>query len=123
MERKVQVAGFLENKIKRQICMNGQDFVFNKVLKDDFRQNILTDEEVKVKGIFHENTTWMKSEDLDAARMVRKPQPKILTLYEDGIKLEKDFTMEFSGRKYVVSEKENVKGLNIAFDISLEVVL
>lgn len=120
---KTQTELFLKNKIKRQICINGQKFNFKKTILDEFNQKKLTDEVVEVDGIFHESVSYIKSKNSEPARLVTKPQPMILVLFEDGEKIEKDFVLEFSGNEYVVSEKHNIKGLNVAFDISLEVVL
>lgn len=112
---------FLENKITRQIQNNGTLFTFNKVEKDEFGQNQKTDETVTVKGIFHEGTTFMSSTASDSAILVKFPQTKILMLFEDSEKIEKGFTVEYSGKIYKVSAKQNFNGLNIAVDCSLEV--
>lgn len=114
---------FLQNKLKRQICLNGQDLVFKKVIEDNFHQSVESEEEVVVKGIYHEAYSYAKSQDSDAARMVKKPQPMVLMLFEDGSKIEKDFSLMLGGSKYKVTAKHNVKNLDVAYDVSLELVL
>lgn len=112
---------FLKNKIERQILMNGQTYAFRKIEKDKFGQTKISDDKVSIEGMFHQTSSFVKSQDGDGARMVSKPQPMILTLYEDGLKIEKDYLVEISGQAYKVVDKTNVNNLNVAFEISLEV--
>ena len=97
--------------------------MFKKVVEDDYHQKVESEETIKVNGIFHESYSYAKSEDSDGARLVKKPQSMILVMFDDGNKLEKDFILEMSGRVYVVTEKHNIKNLDVAFDVSLELKL
>lgn len=115
---------FLQTKIARQISLNGQSFEFKRFKFDKY--NVITDEVLKVytlKGIFHEAVSYQKPQDAEAGRMVAKPQPMILTLIENDIDILKDDVVRIGNNTFTVVEKHDVKGLQVAYDISLEVVL
>lgn len=118
----MQYSLFLKNKIQRQLALNGQDFEFYKSEKDKYGQPKLSESTIKIKGIFHQTSSFLKSEDSEGARITKKPQPMIMALYEDCLNIEKDDQLMISDNKYKVVGKTNVNNLNVAFDISLEVI-
>lgn len=114
---------FLKNKLKRQIDLNGQSFSAYRSVYDERHQK--TDEEEEVAtftGIFHESTSYVKNTVGEAGVIRSKPQPMILTLItEESKKLAVDDRIAISDCTYVIVSKKNVKQLDVAYDISLEV--
>lgn len=121
----MQVTLFLKNKIKRQIFWNGQQFVFIRNVEDDYKQQSEEAKEiVSITGIFHEVTSYIKQTNSDGGQMIGKTQPMILTLCnEDSRLIEKGDKVTVGTDVYYVVEKHNVKGLDVAYDISLEVIV
>lgn len=114
---------FLENKIKRQINQNGQDFMFMRHGVDEYHQ--VTDNYVsyfEVRGIFHTTNNYISQNISDGSRITKKPQAMVLTTYDYGLPIQKDDEVEIADKKYVVVDKNNVNSFNVAFDISLELV-
>lgn len=122
----MQIKTFLANKIKRQILWNGQKFTFNRYKVNEYKE--LTDEIEKsiiVKGIFHEGGGYggmlnIELYERDGARSISSMKPMILCLYEDGKDLVIDDEVVIAGSKFRVVEKNNVKQINVAFEVSLE---
>lgn len=116
-----QMALFLKSKITRQIQYNGSVYTFAKHIIDKFGQ--VSDEigeEVTVNGIFHTVNSYIKNTDSEGARLISKPQPRMLMLVEDGSKIGKDDVVVINGNKYKVTGKEDVSNFGVAFDVSLE---
>lgn len=122
----MKVELFLKNKIQRQILWNGQDFIFRRMKKNEYHE--ISDEvekEFNVHGVFHEGGGYggmlnIELYERDGARTVTKMKPMILCLYEDGKDLIIDDEVFIAGSKFKVVEKNNVKQINVAFEISLE---
>lgn len=122
----MQVELFFRNKLLRQIKQNGQIFNFSRFKKNSYGEE--TDEvelSFNVNGIFHEGGGYggmlnIELYERDGARTITKMKPMILCLYEEGIKLQIDDVVIVSGNIYKVVAKNNIKNLNIAFDVSLE---
>lgn len=122
----MQVEVFLRNKITRQINQNGQSFVFTRYKVNEYGEETEeVDKKFKFEGIFHEGGGYggmlnIELYERDGARTITKMKPMVLCLYEDGVNLEMDDTVVISGNVYKVVAKNNVKNLNIVFDVSLE---
>lgn len=117
----MQVELFFRNKLLRQIKQNGQFFDFSRFKKNSYGEE--TDEvelSFNINGIFHGGMLNIELYERDGARTITKMKPMILCLYEDGIKLQIDDEVIVSGNIYKVVAKNNIKNLNIAFDVSLE---
>ena len=116
-----QMALFLKSKITRQIQYNGSAYTFAKHIVDKFGQvSDEVGEEVTVNGIFHTVNSYIKNTDSEGARLISKPQPRVLILAEDGSKIGKDDIVVVNGNKYKVTGKEDVGNFGVAFDMSLE---
>lgn len=116
-----QMALFLKSKIVRQIQYNGSAYTFTKHITDKFGQvSDEVKEEVTVNGIFHTVNSYIKNTDSEGARLISKPQPRILMLVEDGSKIGKDDVVVINGNKYKVTGKEDVSNFGVVFDVSLE---
>lgn len=118
---------FLRNKLKRHITWNGQELTFKRYVKNQYEE--LTDEveqEFNLIGLFHDGGGYggMLNVELferDGGRTTTKFKPMILALYEDANVLDVDDRVTISNETYKVVEVTNVKQLNIAVEISLEV--
>lgn len=121
----MQATLFMKNKIARQIAINGQKFAFVRNEVDEYHQQLDEKNAVAtIAGIFHEATSYVKETNSDGGRMISKPQPMILTLCDDNSRLlEKDDEVTIGDNVYHVIEKHDIKGLGIAYDISLEVIV
>lgn len=121
------VETYLRNKIKRQIDWNGQEFEFLRYKQNEYHE--LTDEveeQFLFKGIFHEGGGYggmlnIELYERDGARTVSKMKPMILCLYEDAKDLDMDDTVFIGDCRYLVVEKNDLKNMHIAFEISLEI--
>lgn len=117
---------FFKNKIFRQIQWNGQDFTFYRFKKNKYDE--LTDEveaEFPIKGIFHEGGGYggmlnIELYERDGARTFSRMKPMILCPYEHGKDLTIDDWVKISDTTYRIVEKNNVKNLNVAFELSME---
>lgn len=121
----MQVALFMKNKISRQIAMNGQTFAFVRNEMDQYKQQLDSASKVAdVAGIFHETTAYVKETNSDGGRMISKPQPMILMLCDENSRLlQNGDKVTIGDRIYHIIEKRDLKGLGIAYDVSLEVVV
>lgn len=123
----MQVDNFLRNKIVRQIKWNGQDFIFKRYKKDEYNQLLNeVQEEFKLHGVFHEGGGYggmlnIEMYGREGGRTVTKMKPMILCLYEDGVVLDTDDVVTIGDYKYTIIEKNDIKNLNIAFEVSLEI--
>lgn len=123
----MQVDNFLRNKIKRQIKWNGQSFEFLRFEKNEYHE-LSNDVEktFSLQGIFHEGGGYggmlnIEMYGRDGGRTVTKMKPMILCLYEDGVELDTDDVVFIGDYKYFIVEKNDIKNLKIAFEISLEI--
>lgn len=119
---------YFRNKIKRQIEWNGQEFVFTRYALNEYEEIDYSkvDKEFHLKGIFHEGGGYggmlnIQIYERDGARTLTKMKPMILCLYEDGKDLDMDDEVIISDYKYKVVDKNDIKNLKVAFEISLEI--
>lgn len=115
---------FLRNKILRQIKYNGSIFEFKKYALDSYGQKTDTvGETIVIEGIFHETISQVKAlSETEGARVVSVPNSYILCLYEDANDIFLDDEVEINDEVYKVLNKVNVGNLNVAYDISLELI-
>lgn len=125
----MQTEVFLRNKIRRQIKWNGQEFIFKRYALNDYSEidYNTVDKEFIVNGIFHEGGGYggmlnIELFERDGARTTTKMKPMILCLYEDGKDLDMDDIVEISDYKYKIVDKQDIKNLNVAYEISMEVI-
>lgn len=123
----MNVEVFLRNKLERQIKWNGQPFKFIRYKRNDFHE--ITDEvekEFNFNGVFHEGGGYggmlnIEMYGRDGGKTVTKMKPMVLALYEDSIEVDTDDYVNIGDYTYKVVEKNDIKNLHIAFEISLEV--
>lgn len=117
---------FLRNKLYRHIEWNGQEFTFNRYKENEYGE--LSDEigqSFTFKGLFHDGGGYggMMNFELverDGARITTKMKPMILCTYDSGKDIVIDDWAYVGNNKYKVIEKNNIKNLNIAYELSLE---
>jgi hypothetical protein len=123
----MNVEVFLRNKLERQIKWNGQPFKFIRYKRNDFHE--ITDEvekEFNFNGVFHEGGGYggmlnIEMYGRDGGKTVTKMKPMVLALYEDSVEIDTDDYVNIGDYTYKVVEKNDIKNLHIAFEISLEV--
>ena len=120
---------YFKNRIRRQILWNGQDLVFTRYGQNSYHEIDYSkiDKQFEFKGIFHDGGGYggmlnITIYERDGARTITKMKPMILALYEDAKDIQMDDEVVIGGSKYLVTDKTNIKGLNIAYEISLEIV-
>lgn len=126
---KMQVETFLKNKIKRQIDWNGQEFIFKRFAENKYHE-LQTDVEqtFKIKGVFHEGGGYggmlnFELYEREGSRELSKMKPMILCLYDEVSKeLKLDDRVKIGDEEYYVIGKNDIKGMGIAYDLSLEVI-
>lgn len=111
------------HKVKREICVHGKQFTIYRDINDKYGEKEGTKELGTMRGLFHTSKGYISESVTDGTLTHRKGQPKMLTLFEDvkGIK-QKDYIL-LNGKRYDVIEVNNIEGMNIISDISLEVML
>lgn len=116
---------FEENKVRRLINTQGKEFVFERMAFNDFKERIPTEFTTHtIKGIYHQESSYVTITEKTGSRSLKKVVPLILTLWEtleaDPILL--DDEVSFNGIRYRVNGITNVQEGNFAGDISLEVI-
>lgn len=117
---------FLRNKINRHIQWNGQDFTFYRYAKNEYGElSTEIEREFNFRGVFHEGGGYggmlnIELYERDGARTVSKMKPMILCGYDDGKDLKIDDWADIGGVIYRIVGKQDVKNMNIAFEISME---
>lgn len=108
--------------ISRNIKTHGQTFTFLRDGKNRYGEPTGTKTEVtSVQGLFHQSRGFITKDTSDGTTSRTKPQPQILCLSGDDVKLiQQGDTLEYSGQLYTVTGVDDVNNLGIACDISLE---
>lgn len=117
---------FLRNKLYRHIEWNGQKFTFYRNKTNEYGE--LSDEIEKTftfKGLYHDGGGYggmlnFELYERDGGRTITKMKPMILCKYDDAKDIIIDDFVYIGDLKYRMIEKNDVKNLNIAFELSLE---
>lgn len=118
---------FLRNKLARHVSWNGQELTFTRYKRNEYNEIIdEVDTTFTFKGLFHDGGGYggmLKLDfwERDGATNFTKFKPIVLCMYEDGKNIQTYDVLELGGNRYNVVEITNVKNLNIAFEISLEI--
>lgn len=113
---------FLRNKIKRQILMNGKECTFTTYRLDKYK-SLVVDSEIIVQGIYHEQASHVIKTTSDATIKRKSKIPMLLVLKDectDNLKINDSITV--NGVAYRVTDITNLMDLNVAYDISMEVI-
>lgn len=112
-------------KIKREIKRSGIDYEFKRLGLNDFGEP--DDEESLVgnlKGLYHEENSYIQLMTGDTTQTRTKKIPKILCLYEDAASLALKIgdLLHINQKVFKVTGVTNIQEWSIIADISLEVV-
>ena len=114
---------FQIHKIQQLIRVNGELFTFQKVVQNEYKENILSDDFVSIEGIFHEPYTQISIDNASGARIERVPSPSILVITKEGYMPDLYSITTHGGKKYKVIGLKDVSNLGIATEISLEEIV
>lgn len=111
---------FYRSIVERNITQRGATYTFSRPSLDKFGQ--LTDEEsiqIELKGIYHEQTSYLQKVTSDGTITCKKKKPMILTL-EDGALICTDDKVIIKGKVFKVIGISDVQQFSTVYDISLE---
>lgn len=110
-------------KVQRFIKRWGQTFTFTLAGENSFNEPEGVKVEVSLPGVFHDNNEYITQDSSDAATIRSKLNTQILCLAKDAAQIQPEMTVVIQGQTYRVTGVRNIENLNLACDISLEVVL
>lgn len=111
-------------KVEREIRTHGEMFSFYRYKKNEYEEDTEKKEFVcNVPGLFHQTKSYVSRNVSDANVTETKAQPMILFVLSDVSGLSPGDTVDFSGRTYIVSGKNDVNQYGILCDVSLEEVV
>lgn len=114
---------FLLHRLKVQLNMRGVEYTFSRQALDKFGQPLDdVQEEIILKGIYHESNGYIQTTGSDATITRTKKSPMILCLFKDGNKIKQGDLISVNEKQYKVSGILNIQNYSIASDISLEEV-
>lgn len=111
---------YLKNKIQTQLNWNGEDFTFIHKGEDRYH-NELEPTEVNVRGMYHQQTSYVSKHSGEGSVTTSKATPMILCLYDDGKDLSINDTVVINGKAMFITGIEDIHELNVGLHISLEV--
>lgn len=112
---------FLAQKLDRQIKMRGSEFVFSHKVEDKYHRAIKP-VEIPIQGIYHETVTYQSKTTTTGSTTHTKSSPMILCKWSDGNRLTAGDTLSWSSGEYRVTGIEDIQQLQVACQISLEVI-
>lgn len=119
----MKASNFLLHRLQVQLNMRGIEYVFSRQALDKFGQPLDdTEEQIKLKGIYHESNGYIQTTGSDATVIRTEKSPMILCLFEDGNKVKQGDTITIEGKMLKVSGVLNIQNYSIVADISLEEV-
>ena len=119
----MKASNFLLHRLQVQLNMRGIEYVFSRQALDKFGQPLDdTQEEIKLKGIYHESNGYIQTSGSDATIIRTEKSPMILCLFEDGNKIKQGDIVTIAGKTFRVSGVLNIQNYSIVADISLEEV-
>ena len=119
----MKASNFLLHRLQVQLNMRGIEYVFGRQALDKFGQpSDDTEEQIKLKGIYHESNSYIQTTGSDATIIRTEKSPMILCLFEDGNKVKQGDIITIEGKMFKVSGVLNIQNYSIVADISLEEV-
>lgn len=109
--------------ISKNIKAHGKTFTFKRDHKNDFGEpDGIQATVTSVQGLFHQTRGFVTKNTDDGTVSRTKPQSQILCLSDEKVNLiHQGDKLEYLGAEYTVTAVNDVNGLGIACDISLEV--
>ena len=119
----METSNFLLHRLQVQLNMRGIEYVFSRQALDKFGQPLDdTQEEIKLKGIYHESNGYIQTSGSDATIIRTEKSPMILCLFEDGNKIKQGDMITIAEKSFRVSGVLNIQNYSTVSDISLEEV-
>lgn len=110
---------FLKHRMERLLKCKGKEYLFISKGEDEFHQPI-DNSEFSIVGVYHEQNSFIRVSNTDAASVQRKKSPMILTLFENLGCLKQGDTVTINSIEYAVAGILDIQNYGIAADISLE---
>ena len=113
-------------KLKHEIEAHGETYTFLREKLDEYNEPMGEEKEevCTVSGLFHVSRGYLTRTVSDGNVTHSKGQPMLLVLCDDMSKaIRMNDYVSVNDRTYRVNTKNNVGEYNVAYDISLEVVL
>lgn len=112
--------GFYRSVVERNIETNGKIYRFSRTQIDKFGQPIDGEStEIELKGLYHEQTSYLQQHKTDGSVYNKRKSPMILTL-EDGALICTDDKVTIEGKVFKVVGVSDVQHSGTVYDISLE---
>lgn len=114
---------FQLNKISRLIKSQGEEFTFKRHKENEFKELIPDNfDEIKIIGVYHETNSQVVETTTEGTSIKSKPQPRILCMPDQGVKIKRGDILEHKGIKFKVIEPANLLLYDICADISMVVI-
>lgn len=110
-------------KINQFIKRWGKVYTFTKLGENKFGEPTGEIESVDILGVYHENSSYINQTASDAGTVVSKLNTWVFCLTEDAQKVKHGMSVVINGKEYKVTGTRDMEKLELACDISLEVVL
>lgn len=110
---------FIRNKLLRALNENGCDYEFTLRTVDEYNQPV-DGRKLTLRGVYHEQNSFITVASSDSASVQRKKSPMILCLFEDASLINQGDKVTIEGVLYRVSGVLNIQDYGIVADISLE---
>lgn len=111
---------FIKNKVNRILKSRGMDYTFTRMTVDAYKQPT-EGSRVTIRGLYHEQNSFISVAGSDSASVQRKKSPMILTLLDDSVKsLNQGDKITIESVNYTVSGVLDIQNYGVVADISLE---
>lgn len=113
-----------QQKVKREIERHGNFYTCFRTKTDKYGEPLEESEKVaEFKGLYHAEKSYSTRTVNDGTNTRTKGQPMLLCLFEDAEKINNGDYFIINGKKFIVSDKNNMFESNILVNLSLELVL
>ncbi len=116
-------SAFQVPKVQRAINTYGISFDFERDGVNEFGEPNGVTEIINIKGIYHEDFSYITKTIAENATTEGKYQPMILTLWQDAKKLNTSDRLTFNGAKYTIGNIKDITESKLIAAISLEGVV
>lgn len=113
-----------QQKVKREIERYGSLYTCFRTKTDKYGEPLEESEQVaEFKGLYHAEKSYSTRKINDGTNTRTKGQPMLLCLFDDAEKINNGDYFIINGKKFIVSDKNNMFESNIFINLSLELVL
>ncbi len=113
------------HRLIQTITWRGEVYEFYRKDKNEYGEKTEELQKIaQINGLFHNGSSnYIKIVTADAGMTINKTSPFILMSWGNAEKLQLEDVVEINGNTYKVTGKDNISQLNIAGEVSLEVLL